>query len=104
MRDLEEYSVEELVRGFWRSLWILARGTGWLLEGNVLTRMVHARSTMQMRNAGALGGRATCTADKTILPMGMMVSLSVPPPSRPTKRREGLFSKIYLRATGLVRK
>ena len=30
---------------------VALQGTGWFLEGNVLTRMVHAQSTMQMRNA-----------------------------------------------------
>ena len=45
--------------------------------------------------AGALGGRATHTVDKTIRPMDPMVSLALPPPSRLTKRRAELFSKIY---------
>ena len=27
------------------------RGTGWLLEGHMLTQMVHARLTMQMQDA-----------------------------------------------------
>ena len=52
--------------------------------------MVHVRSTMQMRNAGALGGRATRTDDETIRPMWPMVSLDLPPPSCLTKRREDL--------------
>ena len=46
-------------------------------------------------DASALGGCATCTADETIRPMGPMVSLALPPSSRPTKRRAGLFSQLY---------
>ena len=90
MRALAEYSAEALAHGFWRSLWLLARGMGWFLEGNVLSRIVHIRSTMQIRNAGALGGCATHTANEKIQSMGpmrTMVSLALPPPSRLTKRR-----------------
>ena len=94
IRALVEYSADALARGFWISLWLLSRETVFFLEDNVLTRMVHARSTIRTRNAGALGGRATRTSDETIRPMGSMVSLYLPPPSRLTKRRTGLFSKL----------
>ena len=67
------------------------RGTGsWFLAP-----LVFARSTVRMRNTGALGGRATRTADKKIRPMGPIVSLALPPPSWLKKRRAGLFSKLY---------
>ena len=46
-------------------------------------------------DAGALGVHATCTDDKTIRPTELMASLSLPPPSQPTKRSAGLFSKLY---------
>ena len=66
-------------------------GGHWLLaSGPTFARTVD-NADVKYVDTGALGGRVTRTANVTIRPMGLMVSLALPRSYRPTKSRAGLF-------------
>ena len=71
----------------------------WLLDSITNCACTVNNADAKCVDTGALGGRATCTANVTIRLLGPIVSLDVLPSSRPTKRRSGIFSWLYLTAT-----
>ena len=76
-----------------------SRGGHWILaSGPTFDRTVDNEDAKYV-DTGALGRRVTRTANVTIRPMGLMISLSLPRSSRPTKRKAGRYSQLYWRAT-----
>ena len=73
---------------------VLARRHWLLASGPNFSCMVDD-AYVKFVDTGALGRRATRTANVKIRPMGPMVSLALPPSSRPMERRAVLFSRIH---------
>ena len=77
-------------------------GTGsWLLAPLFVYTVKNADT--KYVDTDALGGCATLTVNVIIRPMGPMVSLALPRSSWPTKRRTGIFSRLYWSARVVVR-